>query len=166
MLSGIEFELWTDCKALEFLFKPSSKPCARVERWVLRLQEFTYKIVHKPGRLNVADPLSRLCTVMDSDDVAKEKILIRMVEKSVPHALTPREIEEETLKDVELSTVKKALKSGNWALVEKTYAFVKNHICQVGGGSCSHSRQFKTTSNRFCSYRPRWNRSYESETSE
>jgi hypothetical protein len=36
-LFGRYFELVTDHKALEVLFAPKSKPCARIERWVLRL---------------------------------------------------------------------------------------------------------------------------------
>lgn len=86
-LIGNEFELWTDCKALEFLFKPTSKPCARIERWVLRLQEFAFKVVYKPGKANIADPFSRLCTFMDSNDVAKEEVLIRMVKETTPTAI-------------------------------------------------------------------------------
>lgn len=37
-LDGLNFELVTDHKPLEAIFKPTSKPPARIERWVLRLQ--------------------------------------------------------------------------------------------------------------------------------
>lgn len=37
-LAGLEFELITDHKPLEAIFKPSFKPPARIERWVLKLQ--------------------------------------------------------------------------------------------------------------------------------
>lgn len=43
-LLGKRFVLITDCKALEFLFTARSKPCARIERWVLRLQAFDYTV--------------------------------------------------------------------------------------------------------------------------
>lgn len=33
-LLGRQFDLVTDCKALQFLFTPRSKACARIERWV------------------------------------------------------------------------------------------------------------------------------------
>jgi len=39
-LYGIEFELVTDHKALEYIFTPRAKPNARIERWVLRLLRF------------------------------------------------------------------------------------------------------------------------------
>ena len=37
-LYGIEFELYTDHRPLETIYSSRSKPCARIERWILRLQ--------------------------------------------------------------------------------------------------------------------------------
>ena len=59
-LFGQEFELLTDHKPLEFIFSPKSKPCARVERWVLRIQQYNYTVRHIFGSTNIADSLSRL----------------------------------------------------------------------------------------------------------
>lgn len=59
-LFGIMFELETDHKPLEVIFSAESRPCARIERWVLRLQPYRYEVVYKQGKSNVADPLSRL----------------------------------------------------------------------------------------------------------
>lgn len=65
-LFGRQFELVTDHKALEILFAPKSKPCARIERWVLRLMAYKFTVIYKPGKTNIADPLSRLIhTVLD-----------------------------------------------------------------------------------------------------
>ena len=36
-LIGTKFDLFTDHKALEVIFTPTSKPTARIERWALRL---------------------------------------------------------------------------------------------------------------------------------
>lgn len=57
---GRSFELVTDHKPLETIFGPKSKPCARIERWVLRLQSYKYTITYQTGKSNIADPLSRL----------------------------------------------------------------------------------------------------------
>lgn len=46
-LYGTEFELVTDHKALEYIFAPKSKPNARIEKWVLRLQSFKYKVIYE-----------------------------------------------------------------------------------------------------------------------
>lgn len=41
---GHSFELVTDHKPLETIFSSRSRPCAHLERWVLRLQGFQYVI--------------------------------------------------------------------------------------------------------------------------
>ena len=40
LLYGQCFELLTDNKPLEAIYAPKSKPCVRIERWVLRLQPY------------------------------------------------------------------------------------------------------------------------------
>ncbi|GFO46873.1 retrovirus-related pol polyprotein from transposon 17.6 [Plakobranchus ocellatus] len=55
------FILQTDHKPLSFLRADSPKN-ARLMRWALALQEFSFQVVHIPGSENVhADVLSRLC---------------------------------------------------------------------------------------------------------
>lgn len=44
-LFGKEFELITDHNPLEFIFGPKSKPCASIERCVLGMQSYKYKIL-------------------------------------------------------------------------------------------------------------------------
>jgi phospholipid-translocating ATPase len=57
---GREFELETDHKPLQCIFGKSSKPSARIERWILRLQCHHYNVVCRPGNTNIADALLRL----------------------------------------------------------------------------------------------------------
>ena len=57
---GQEFDLITDHKPLQAIYGPRSKPSARIERWILRLQPYNYNVVYIPGSKNVADPLSGL----------------------------------------------------------------------------------------------------------
>lgn len=68
-LYGKEFDLVTDHKPLEVIFGPKSKPCPRIERWVLRLQAYKYKVIYRPGKMNIADPLSRLCKIPELTSV-------------------------------------------------------------------------------------------------
>ena len=58
-LYGKEFTLITDHKPLEVIYgSPTSKPSARIEHWVLRLQPYAFKIKYRSGSENAADYLS------------------------------------------------------------------------------------------------------------
>lgn len=57
---GVPFELVTDHKPLEVIYGPKSKPCARIGRWVLRIQPYKFKVMYQPGPKNIANSLSRL----------------------------------------------------------------------------------------------------------
>lgn len=57
-LAHTEFTIVTDHKALVWL--QTAKHTGRLERWALKIQEYNFKIVHRPGKSNcVADALSR-----------------------------------------------------------------------------------------------------------
>ena len=57
---GQLLELETDHKPLERIYSGTSKPCARIEREAVRLQSYNFKVVHRPGKANIADTLSKL----------------------------------------------------------------------------------------------------------
>ena len=46
---GMRFDLVTDHKPLEVIYGPRSKPSARIERWVIRLQPYDFRVVNAPG---------------------------------------------------------------------------------------------------------------------
>ena len=131
-VSGRNFELETDHKPLERIYSRTSKPCARIERWVLRLQGYDFRVVYRPGKTNIADALSRLNSL--GQDCGEEYDFVRaVVESSVPVALSPREIEEASYDDVELTLVKSYVKSGNWdECTLPSYAQVKDELCVYG----------------------------------
>lgn len=130
---GRKFELETDHKPLECIYTPTSKPCARIERWVLRLQSYDYKVVYRPGRSNIADALSRLNSELSSTAVGTVDFVRVIAELATPVAMTPKEIEVESEKDSELTEVRQYLKSGDWTPCKLTgYAAVKSELCQVG----------------------------------
>jgi transposase InsO family protein len=57
--NGPQFEIWCDHKNLEY-FREPQKLNRRQARWYTELAEYNFKLLHKPGRLNiVADALSR-----------------------------------------------------------------------------------------------------------
>ena len=58
-LYGHEFTLITDNKQLELIYKnPKSRTSARLERWCLRLQDYTFHVKYRPGSTNPSDYLS------------------------------------------------------------------------------------------------------------
>ena len=131
---GRKFELETDHKALECIYTPQSKPSARIERWVLRLQSYDYKVVYRPGKGNIADALSRLNHKEPKDRSGETVDEIRCIAESlVPAALSMTEIEEESARDDELSVVRECIKSNNWEKCTLTYYLtVRNELCLYG----------------------------------
>ena len=66
-LVGAKFTVYTDHRALVWL--KSAKHTGRLERWALKLQEYNYDIIHRPGKSNyVADALSRLSYPVQTQD--------------------------------------------------------------------------------------------------
>ncbi len=59
-LYGKSFNLIADHKPLGVIYgNPKSKPSLRIERWVLRLQQYSFAVIYKPGKDNPADFMSR-----------------------------------------------------------------------------------------------------------
>ena len=57
---GNPFKMVSVHKPLEVTWNnPRSKPPARIERWGLRLQPYQFKVIHRPGKDNPADYMSR-----------------------------------------------------------------------------------------------------------
>lgn len=133
-LIGRPFELVTDCKALQYLFTPRSRPCARIERWVLRLQAFEYTVKHIAGEKNAADALSRLATGNSEPFDVNEELIIREVATSAANAIALRwqDIESVSLQDEEIQTILELLKSGLTMELPIPYRVIANELCAVG----------------------------------
>lgn len=126
-----EFELVTDHKPLETIFSPRSKPCARIERWVLRLQSFTFKVVYRPGKSNIADSLSRLCCNNPSRTFDTEQDINLLVEYSTPVAVSLDEIKNFSKEDSEIIGIRNGLYEGKWDETVKLYKIFEPEFCFV-----------------------------------
>ena len=134
-LYGAEFELMTDHRPLECIFSPKSKTCARIERWLLRMQRYKFSVKYISGPKNIADSLSRL---LQPPSNSKEKnqtdeYVKWVAQESTPVALTTREIESASEKDPELQSVRECLLSGRWRDIEfKEYLPMRSELCAIG----------------------------------
>ena len=131
------FELLTDHKPLEAIYGPKSKPCARIERWVLRLQPHEFKVIRLPGKKNIADPLSRLLKV----DMAQQSEFSKMAEEhvrfvainSTPNAMTTHDVERASSDDAELQQLRECIHTGRWTdCPGKLYVAISGKVCVIG----------------------------------
>ena len=118
-LYGHPFTLITDHKPLEVIYgHRQSKPSARIERWVLRLQPYTFQVVYKPGEQNPADYLSRhpTSTSIRKQEKMTEEYVNFIAEHSVPKTMTLKEIADETNNDRDLRALRAAIRLNSWEL--------------------------------------------------
>lgn len=134
-LFGRGFELVTDHKALEVIFSPNSKPCARIERWVLRLQSYTFKVIYKPGKNNIADPLSRLVVTNKQPicfDTGTETHVNHIAATATPVAIKFSKINDESVNDDEILAVKNGLQSNDWIEKAAPFKLFETELCFAG----------------------------------
>lgn len=133
-LLGKKFDLITDCRALLYLFTPRSKPCARIERWVLRLQAFDYTIKHIAGDKNVADVLSRLATLEPTPFDYSEELFVNEIANAAATnvALRWEELEAICEKDDEIRELLQTIDGGRLFELPTEYRVISQELCQVG----------------------------------
>ncbi|XP_065060965.1 uncharacterized protein K02A2.6-like [Rhopilema esculentum] len=115
-LYGKSFNLITDHKPLEVIYgNPKSKPSLRIERWVLRLQQYCFKVIYKPGKDNPADFMSRHPTTVSVKENMADEYVRYITINAIPKAMTIEEVQRETERDGTLQAVIKAIKTGDWS---------------------------------------------------
>ena len=132
-LYGVEFTLLTDHKPLEVIYSTNSRNSARIERWVLRLQPYRFKVQYVPGKQNIADPLSRLGKgkgVCMNDDA--EEVIRFVAETSTPAAMSVQEVEEESWLDPEISQLRECITTGEWDNAPTQYKAVRSELSILG----------------------------------
>ena len=115
---GGEFKVITDHQPLVSLFNnPTSKPSARIERWLMELQQYRFTVEYRPGASNPADYASRH-PVGDLEshnyEIESEDHISFITRNAVPKAVTLSEVESATATDPVLQAVMSAMKSGCW----------------------------------------------------
>lgn len=130
-LLGLEFELETDHRALESIFRPSSKPPARIERWVLRLQTYQFVVKYRKGSDNIADPLSRLSYDSPKPFDEESDTFVNMIMTSA--AIDMNELELAAENDQIMKMLKEAIDSKNFDKTElSSYKFVREQLSYSG----------------------------------
>ena len=131
----------TDHRPLVSLFnKPRSKPPARIERWILNLQQYKFKVEHEPGENNPADFPSRhpVKPTQEEEDKETREYVNFIVNHIIPKAMSIEEVELESAKDSTLQYVREAVQTGKWYEniqkdeKVKSYHRVKNDLTVSG----------------------------------
>jgi hypothetical protein len=103
----------TDNRAAQLIYSnPESQPPARIQRWALKMDDFDFDIVHRPGRDNIADYMSRHPVTNDESrdfEEMTERYINFVSENARPTAIKMNELIEATLRDKELNYVKSQL---------------------------------------------------------
>ena len=108
-LYGHSFTLETDHKPLELRYGNAiSQPCARIERWVLWLQPYTYQVKYKPGPTNQADFLSQhpSSTYKGKQSKMTDEYANLIEQHAIPKSMTLDEIYDATDQDKGLKVLR------------------------------------------------------------
>ena len=135
-LYGTKFEIRTDHKPLVVVLSAKSKPpSARIERWLLYLQQFQYELTHIRGKDNPADVLSRLPIgqTQDEDTRETEDFAYSVASEAMPAALMPKQVEIASADDPTLHLVRQPVMTGDWSqLSGTTYKAVQDELWLIG----------------------------------
>jgi len=134
-LYGRNFELETNHRPLEHISKPKislqgkSSP-ARLERWVLQLQEYDFKVVYRPGKHNLADSLSCLPTKLQwsNMEACADRYVHYLAEQLTPQAMTIEEIQQASTEDKELMQIRDNLQKNKPHKLPSPYKHISEEL--------------------------------------
>ena len=119
-LYGGSFVVTTDHKPLLAMFnKPSSKPPIRIERWLMRLQAYNFRVQYHPGKLNPADYMSRHPRIAHSvgssaeEEIAEQHVSF-IAAHAIPKTVTHEDIVSATRADDVLQNCMRAIQEDSW----------------------------------------------------
>ena len=101
-----------------------SKPPLRIERWVLKFQQYECNIVYQPGKNNPADYISRHptsgCDISIRESKLADEYVNFVIENAVLKAITPDELEAGTVRDEMLQQIMTCVIDGRWKAIQKS----------------------------------------------
>ena len=117
-LIGSTFTVLSDHEYLESLMNnANSRPPMRIERWLMYLQQFDFKVKYIPGKINGTDYLSRHAMPLSPKDRRsvsyREATVRQLVLSVVPRAVSLTEIQTATAHDPQLMKLLPLLLSGD-----------------------------------------------------
>lgn len=134
-LYGRPFELETDHRPLEHIYKakasnPGKPPPARIERWKLRLQEYDFKVVYRPGANNLADSLSRLPTPAPRSNMeaCADRYVHYLARELTPQAMDTAEVQQVSRDDAELNQIRECIASNQLHKLPASYRQIAKEI--------------------------------------
>jgi len=138
-LLGSKFTVLTDHKPLLPMFNnPHATLPARIERWVLRLQQYNKTLTYRPGKDNPADYGSRHPVEQSSCNRATkvaEEYINFVASMASPVAMDISTIKEHTKSDELLQSVIESLRTGNWTTDTKAFHKVRSELSVTGDES-------------------------------
>lgn len=112
-LLGNHFKIRTDHKPLIDIFEEKTLMSHRLERWVMGMQNYDYKMIYVPGKEQIADFFSR-SNSNECDDYGNDDEICLIVEQQLPKALNMEEFKNLCNEDQEYQQIKVALKNDSW----------------------------------------------------
>ena len=137
-LYGKPFDAYVDHKPLESLNNCNKRASARIERWLMILQSYKFNIIHKPGRENIADCLSRLMensmNKSDENESISDEYINFITKACIPQSMSLEQVRIESKNDKTLESVRHAITTGNWdSDTVKPYKQFKEQLTEFEG---------------------------------
>ncbi|XP_055914211.1 uncharacterized protein K02A2.6-like [Eupeodes corollae] len=132
-LGAVLLQFHNDCpEVISF----ASKSLSAVERRYSQTEkESLALVIFQAGKLNIADSLSRLCKIEDTDSFDRhcEYNVCTLIENVVPRALTIREVVRENANDQEIMEAVENIKKDDWTASSKNKLFpFRFELCTLG----------------------------------
>ena len=129
-LSHSQFQVIVDHQPLKFIFNSRSKYSPRIERWQMKLQAYTFDLMYKQGRSNIADFISRIRNNEQTKDAESTQLYLNFVTtNAVPLALSLDKIREESRLHPDLQRLQKAIRNNDFTNCPG-YKKISQELCE------------------------------------